>query len=432
MSFWLQQTLPHLGAALVVLCLIAALLQCLNASHLVRRLVIGLVAILLFLPVMEYELTHYIRVVTGDLSITGLVMLSLALAKALIPNFNAEQPLRMAPVILLAALLLYPTALGLTWLDIYASGYYPLVIGPLVFALFAICLWFGQRLPAATLAVAFVMFALGTLESDNLWDYLLDPVVAAYSLYLVIRHWKHLPNFRLSQRHIEVSAAIVIASFLVFSIYLSRFNDAAFRFELTLEDGFIEWCTVMVLLGAMGVCIRRFWLLRRARSPLFLSVTALLALLCLFGAGEEISWGQRILDLETPDYLKERNAQGELGLHNLVIDVGGRDVKVNKLIFGTGLALCLTIYLFVATPLYRHQPVVRQFFNRIAAPMPRNFHLAGYLLVLATVELLIDSSKRGEMTEFAGSIIFALNITYPWNPEIFDPKQSLQEIPDQT
>ena len=177
----------------------------------------------------------------------------------------------------------------------------------------------------------------------------------------------------------------------------------------------------------MLVCGRRFFTLTRVRPRLFLTVTMLLTLLCLFGAGEEISWGQRLFGLETPDYLKDRNAQGELGIHNLVIEVNGEEVKLNKLIFGTGLAIALLIYLFIATPLYRKNDRVRSFFNAIAAPMPRNFHIIGYLLVVATVELLIDSSKRGEMTEFAGSIIFALNVIYPYNAEIFDPEKNLQQ-----
>ena len=57
--------------------------------------------------------------------------------------------------------------------------------------------------------------------------------------------------------------------------------------------------------------------------------------------------------------------------------------------------------------------------------MPRNYHIVGYLATVAVVELLVDSSKRGEMTEFAGSIIFALNVIYPYNPEIFDPGKNL-------
>jgi len=42
-----------------------------------------------------------------------------------------------------------------------------------------------------------------------------------------------------------------------------------------------------------------------------------LAVLFLFGAGEEISWGQRILGFQTPEPLSEVNRQEEFNLHNL-------------------------------------------------------------------------------------------------------------------
>ena len=42
-----------------------------------------------------------------------------------------------------------------------------------------------------------------------------------------------------------------------------------------------------------------------------------LALLFFFGAGEEISWGQRILGFETPATLSQVNRQEEFNLHNL-------------------------------------------------------------------------------------------------------------------
>ncbi len=44
-----------------------------------------------------------------------------------------------------------------------------------------------------------------------------------------------------------------------------------------------------------------------------------LAMIFLFGAGEEISWGQRIINLETPEAWREINAQEEINLHNLNI-----------------------------------------------------------------------------------------------------------------
>ena len=42
-----------------------------------------------------------------------------------------------------------------------------------------------------------------------------------------------------------------------------------------------------------------------------------LALLFFFGAGEEISWGQRIFGIAQPEILAEQNVQDELNIHNL-------------------------------------------------------------------------------------------------------------------
>jgi hypothetical protein len=42
-----------------------------------------------------------------------------------------------------------------------------------------------------------------------------------------------------------------------------------------------------------------------------------LAVLCLFAAGEEISWGQRLLGYGTPEGIRSVNEQGELNVHNL-------------------------------------------------------------------------------------------------------------------
>lgn len=433
MSEFFTQWMPHAGSALIFASVSNVIARRYITSPTAQGIVFGAAFLACLIPLPEFSLSHYMRVLIGDLSITGFIIFGLAAYQSISAGKSKpNHTLLLAPALalVLTSLLLYPTALGLTYFDLYAFGYYPIILGPVMFVLFAGALWFGLTLPAALLSAGFLAFALGMLESDNLWDYLIDPIVTGYALYVVIKYVgiknrQQLLTFKLTQQHVEVMLTITITTFLLFAIYLAKFNHDAFQHEFVIEDGFIEWCTVVVLFSVMLVCGKRFFTLRRVRSPLFLIVTMLLTLLCLFGAGEEISWGQRLFGLETPDYLKERNAQGELGLHNLVVEIDGEKVKLNKLIFGTGLALALLIYSFIATPLYRKNDRVRAFFNAIAAPMPRNYHIMGYLLIVATVELLIDSSKRGEMTEFAGSIMFALNVLYPYNPEIFDPEQSL-------
>src|SRR5690606_8892153 len=115
-------------------------------------------------------------------------------------------------------------------------------------------------------------------------------------------------------------------------------------------------------------------------------ILALVALVCLFGAGEEISWGQRVFDIETPQSLMERNAQQEMNLHNLTFEWNGKEVKINRVVFGRGLALALLTYLFVLAPLYRRKPRVRQLIDDWAIPMPTVYQTVAYLAVVAVVE----------------------------------------------
>jgi hypothetical protein len=86
--------------------------------------------------------------------------------------------------------------------------------------------------------------------------------------------------------------------------------------SLTAEDGIIEWLQFTgFAVGAVAGAIAAFKLRPDHR---FASVAfTLFALGCLFIAGEEIAWGQRILGLETPDALASINHQNEITLHNI-------------------------------------------------------------------------------------------------------------------
>ncbi len=88
------------------------------------------------------------------------------------------------------------------------------------------------------------------------------------------------------------------------------------------EDHYFE------LIGALSFLVTSilfFYGFRVARKTLDKSWVSLikqliylgLALLFFFGAGEEISWGQRILGFQTPEPLSQVNRQEEFNLHNL-------------------------------------------------------------------------------------------------------------------
>jgi hypothetical protein len=87
--------------------------------------------------------------------------------------------------------------------------------------------------------------------------------------------------------------------------------------RLVVEDGPLEWATVVVYVTAAVLGIRLCRALAQRRRYAWVLYYAVLTLAFIFIAGEEISWGQRIFGIASPDYFRERNVQGEIGLHNL-------------------------------------------------------------------------------------------------------------------
>jgi hypothetical protein len=83
------------------------------------------------------------------------------------------------------------------------------------------------------------------------------------------------------------------------------------------EDHVVEWSQFVAMIGAavaFAIAARRAQQTgRRGLTILFL----LVAVGSVVVAGEEISWGQRLLGLTTPESLKEINRQGETNIHNI-------------------------------------------------------------------------------------------------------------------
>ena len=130
-------------------------------------------------------------------------------------------------------------------------------------------------------------------------------------------------------------------------VFLGLVNEDYFHHVYTAEDGLLEWLTVLAL-GAVAVVLAgRLWKYRRSFNWRQRSVLAALVVLATFGAGEEISWGQRLLGIETSEFFLDHNRQQEINLHNLVVG----DLSVNKDIFSKGILLIFLVYLGVIKPL---------------------------------------------------------------------------------
>jgi hypothetical protein len=144
----------------------------------------------------------YLRSAIGDLSITSQVLLLLAILHTVQerplgtvaqvaagwPGWRGEggkYPLLILTA--LAALALYPMALGIGLFDPYRLGYGDArFLGLLLLVsgfAFSLRLW----LPALVVPLAVLAWVAGWYESTNLWDYLLDPLVAVYATGALLR-----------------------------------------------------------------------------------------------------------------------------------------------------------------------------------------------------------------------------------------------------
>jgi hypothetical protein len=146
-------------------------------------LVAGIMALAL-VPVGELSLAGYVRGVSGDLSVTSLLLFGLILRSRAYPQ---QQGLLL--LVAVAALALYPAALGLGNFDPYRLGYgdhYALAV------LLLLALWHwvrGNDLIVLALALAVSAWALGGYESANLWDYLIDPWGTIHALFALGGAW---------------------------------------------------------------------------------------------------------------------------------------------------------------------------------------------------------------------------------------------------
>jgi hypothetical protein len=201
---------------------------------------------------------------------------------------------------------------------------------------------------------------------------------------------------------------MLLAGFLLFYV-----NRDLFLWYVA-EDHLVEWMTVLGLLLGFGVCIMRFLKLLRKRGWWFLAVTLLLAVFLFFAAGEEISWGQRLLGIQSSDYFKENNAQGETNLHNLVVD----GVKLNKLIFTLVLGVIMGIYLVMIPIVHAKNGALKKFLDRSAVPVPRLYQIIAFG-VMALITTLIPDGKNAELLECGAALLFFLMIRFPNNAYLF-------------
>ena len=203
---------------------------------------------------------------------------------------------------------------------------------------------------------------------------------------------------------------------LFFGIVMSRLDVFWFEFYYVLEDGFIEWMTVLPLLLMAAISIRRLIRLAPHRHARFVISMLLFIGFFIFAAGEELSWGQRIFNWKSTDFFKENNAQKETNFHNLI--VAGK--SINIIVFSRLMIFFMVFYLLVLPTLYNRNVKVRRLAEKFAVPIPQGYQIVSLLLVFSLISLC-PSHKRAELLEFGGCFLFLAIVLFPKNAYIFKP-----------
>jgi hypothetical protein len=185
----LQNALPFVSQLLLV-----AVLLTLLTGRLVKnsRQHLFIVAVLLlaglFLPVYGLSFAQWLRSVLGDLSVFSLVIFANILAQRLFAHQLLAQASRnnLLRGIALTGVVFYPFALGVSAFDPYRLGYSPLLLAALLCVASVIAWLRAERGFAMVLLLPLIAFNLQLLESTNLWNYLLDPVVLVYALVQIL------------------------------------------------------------------------------------------------------------------------------------------------------------------------------------------------------------------------------------------------------
>ena len=212
----------------------------------------------------------------------------------------------------------------------------------------------------------------------------------------------------------EKLAYIFLILIFGLGIYYANTNLQYFDEVYTKEDGYAEYGTAILLFCSSMLLFSRFFNLFKSKKGLWKLGIFFMAAIFLFGAGEEISWGQRIFNVESSEYFLENNAQGETNLHNMVVD--GK--KVNKIIFSQLLTLILVVYLIITPFLYRKFKGIKNLANMFAVPIVQWHHTIAFLSVTGIL-VFIGSNRKWELYELAFGVIFFLIFLNPINKNIY-------------
>ena len=185
----------------------------------------------------------------------------------------------------------------------------------------------------------------------------------------------------------KLPAQIAAAAVTLSVIAVSYWSYDLYELHMQ-EDHFVEWLTAALF--AIGGSIR----IRRAVKERRL-FDGLVALFCFFVAGEEFSWGQRLIGYTAPAWFLSHNVQQETTLHNFAGVFGRPKWSLIAILVGYGLVL----------PLARRFAPTAKLMQKVGATPPAD-SLAPWFALTVVILVWYPLTYSGEWIELVASVLF--------------------------
>jgi hypothetical protein len=185
---------------------------------------------------------------------------------------------------------------------------------------------------------------------------------------------------------------ILFSILLSYSIFLFCSDEVVIH--LTKEDHLYEYLCALFLLAASIMFFIAF-LKDKTGNDLILFKTSknyfllILAILFFWGFGEDLSWGQRIFNVQTPAWLEQMNYQEETNIHNLKLFRGLLDE-------GHIFNYFWITFCWIMPFLYKISPAARKFLNKINLPIVP-FWLSIFFLISFAFNFVIKLNLSGDL-----------------------------------
>ena len=174
--------LGTLGQILLTSAIILSLFRVRKYPPTVRWTALVISALIGFFKIGDLRLIAYPGGVLGDLSITTQILLASIAAKQVL-RIDVLSDRDRATILFAAAgagLFLYPLSSGLMMLDVYSLGFHSTTL-MLGLAVLAVIGWYVRTGAAFIIPLGVIAFNFELLASNNVWDYLLDPLLALFA-----------------------------------------------------------------------------------------------------------------------------------------------------------------------------------------------------------------------------------------------------------